>query len=51
MLFAYLWREMIMWGLTSGKGHAAHHQYHTGHRWGNYFDSVSLSHNVGEHEV
>ena len=33
----------------SGKEHAAHlghHQYHTGHMWGNYFDSMSLSQNV-----
>ena len=39
----------------SGKEHAAylgHHQYHTGHRFGNYFNSMSLSQNVGrEHEV
>jgi len=38
-----------------GKEHAAHlghHQCHTGHRWWNYFDSVSLSQNVGcEHEM
>ena len=28
------------------------HQYYTGHRWGNYFNSMSLSQNVGcEHEV
>jgi hypothetical protein len=34
----------------SGKEHAAHlghHQYHTGDRWGSYFDSMSLSQNVG----
>ena len=39
----------------SGKEHAAHlghQQYHTGHRFGNYFNSMSLSQNVGcEHEV
>jgi len=31
------------------KGHAAHlgyHQHHTGYRWGNYFDFMSLSQNV-----
>ena len=28
------------------------HQYYTGHRWGNYFDSLSLSQNIGcGHEV
>ena len=34
----------------SGKepaAHLAHHQHHTGHRWGNYFDSMSLSQNLG----
>ena len=32
-------------------GHPGHYQYHTGHSWGNYFDSMSLSQNVGcEHE-
>jgi hypothetical protein len=39
----------------SGKEHAAHlghHKYRTGHRWGSYFNSMSLSQNVGcEHEV
>ena len=43
-------REKSRGNWRSGKAHAAHlghHQYHTGHRWGNYFDSMSLSQNVG----
>ena len=28
------------------------HQYYTGHRWGNYLNSTSLSQNIGcEHKV
>ena len=49
------YREKLCGDWHNGKEHAAHlghHQYHTGHRWGNYFNSMSLSRNVGcEHEV
>jgi hypothetical protein len=34
----------------SGKEHTVHpghNQYHTGHRWEDYFDSMSLSQDVG----
>ena len=47
--------EKSRWDWRSGNGHAAHlwyYQRHTGHRWGTYFDSMSLSQNVGcEHKV
>jgi len=48
-------REKSRGNWRSGKeqaAHLGHHQYHTGHRWGNDFNSMSLSQNVGcENEV
>ena len=44
------WGEKSNGDWRSGKEHAAHlgyHQHHTGHRWGNYFSSMSLPQDVG----
>jgi len=34
-------------GKENAAAHLGHRQYCTDHRWGNYFDSMPLSQNVG----